>query len=1119
MRFGVLGPLEVRTDAGAEVAVPGAKVRALLAALLVADGEPVSADRLLEEVWEGDPPSRGAAALQTAASRLRRALDAAEPGARALVESGPSGYRLRAPEEAVDAAGFAALLARARTAPAPGEAAALLDEALQLWRGPALADHADAAFAAPAIARLEEQRAAALEQRAEARLAAGEHASLVGELGELVSRYPLRERLRAAHMRALYRAGRQAEALESFRSFRALLAEEIGVDPGPELERLHTAILTGDAPRPARADPWREPGPPPGGEGPRPGAGQDPAGPPDGAPGNLPAPLVEAVGREKAVAEVGAALADGRLATLTGPGGVGKTTLAVAAAGAVRERFPDGVWFAELTARDACHCDVEDIAQFVAATVGLREDVEERGGAAARPRAVSDRLVRALRGKEALILLDNCEQVVESVAGLAAVLLRGAPGLRLLATSREPLGVPGEVLHPVRPLEPPAPDAPHDPERLLDSPAVRMFAGRAAAAVPGFTVHAGNAAAVAAICTRLDGLPLALELAAARLRAMDVAELADRIGDRFRLLAAPGRGGGTARHRTLRAVIDWSWELLGAGERTVLSRVSVHAGGFPLAAAEAVCSGGPVAEGEVWEVLARLVDRSLVVAEPGQGGTRYRLLESVAAYGWERLEEDGAADRVLGLHVGHWTRFAERNAGRLRGPEQAAALAALDAERANLRLALERAAARSDAESALRLAGALGRYWYLRGRNGEAQRSLRIALGVDGAAPPQVRARARMWFAAMEYLQGRPVEAGEEARAVLEAYGRMDDPAGLAEAQALFAMLLSAARGTGTGFPSAIALTEAAQAAFRRSGDDWGLALALHARGWEELRRSDLGAAREDAEESLELFRRAGDPWGEARAADLLGVLAGIAGDHEGAARLHRSAQRLAEEIGLWPQAAEEVVRLGRVALAVRDYAEAERLHAEALARAGGDHFTGLVTMARGGLGMTARRRGDLDRAERELTAVLEVHEAEGYAAGRASLLAELGFTAEQRGDAAAARRLHLRGLAASWEAHDPRAVAQALEGLAGADALDGAGEGGTARSARGARLLGAAAAARDAAGAPQPEAERFDVDRIGTALRALLGEDRFTAEFTAGAGTPLEKASAEAEAERPPEG
>src|SRR5690606_27358982 len=356
--------------------------------------------------------------------------------------------------------------------------------------------------------------------------------------------------------------------------------EEIGVDPGPELERLHTAILTGDAPRPAPADPWRAPAPRSEREGPDPAADpapprsssadQAPPGPPAGARGNLPAPLVEAVGREKAVAEVGAALADGRLATLTGPGGVGKTTLAVAAAEAVRERFPDGVWFAELTARDACHCDVEDIAHFVAAAVGLREDVEERAGAAARPRAVTDRLVQALHGKEALLLLDNCEQVVESVAGLAARLLRGAPGLRILATSREPLGVPGETLHPVRPLDPPDPDAPADPERLLDSPAVRMFVRRAAAAAPGFTLDEGSAAAVAAICARLDGLPLALELAAARLRAMDVAELADRIGDRFRLLTASGRGGGTARHRTLRAVIDWSWELLSAGERAVL---------------------------------------------------------------------------------------------------------------------------------------------------------------------------------------------------------------------------------------------------------------------------------------------------------------------------------------------------------------------------------------------------------------------------------------------------------------------------------------------------------------------------------------------------------------------
>ncbi|MDA2804637.1 AfsR/SARP family transcriptional regulator [Nocardiopsis suaedae] len=1061
MRFGVLGPVEVRTEDGDQVAVPGAKVRSLLAALLVAEGEPVSADRLLEDLW-GVGPRGGAAPVQTAVSRLRRALEAAEPGARDRVESGPSGYRLRVGRGELDVHRFAELLERARAAPAPADTAAALDRALALWRGPALADHADAPFAAAAVARWEERRAAAREELAEARLALGEHAALVGDLDPLLRAHPLRERLRAAHMRALYLSGRQAEALESYRGFRTLLAEEVGVDPGPELERLHAEIL----------DRAVE------------GAGQ--GGPPPRK-GNLPAPIIDPVGRGEDTERV-LALVDGvRLTTLTGPGGVGKTTLALQAADRARDRFPDGVWLVELLERDHAGTDGERLAEHVAAALELRDERAESG-----VRSAADRLTTALRDRRALLVLDNCEQVSAAAGRLVERLLGAAPALRVLATSREPLGVPGESLYTVPVL------APDD--------AVRLFEERASAAAPGFALDWRNADAVAAICRRLDGLPKAVELAATRIRAMGVSELAERLDDRFRVLADPAPG---RRRRTLREVVDWSWDLLGEGERTVLRRVSVHVGPFPPEAADAVAApsayGAREDAGEdgerVWEVLARLVDRSLVEVEHRPDGTaRYRLLQTIGAYGRERLAEAGEDGRARGLHVAHWTAVAEDAAACLRGPGQRRALEALDTGGPNLGAAIERAAGDGDAESALRLAVALGWHRYLRGRNGEAVHELTLALDADGAAPDGLRGRALAWRSVLGRMCGCGDEADSDAREALRALEGSGLRAELAEARALMALVPAFADG-GEGVPAAGELAQAALDAFTALGDTWGTALALYGRGWNLLRRGDLDGARRDAEECHRLFLHTGDPWGESRGAGLLGALATIAGDYAQARRRHERAQRSAEEAGLWAAAAEGLVRLGRLALATRDLDAADRYNRQALGRLGADRCTGPATLAMGGLGMAARRRGDPDEAEAHLRPVLEVHEEEGYQAGRASTLAELGFAAEMRGDAVRARRLHLEGLEASRTTGDPRAVAQALEGLAGTDVLEGMAE-------NAARLLGTAQAAREATGAPQPATERFDVDRIAEAARAALGEERFTALYGEGMARSLEEAS-----------
>jgi len=621
VRFGVLGTLAVWTEDYSLVAVPEAKVRALLADLLLHLGRPVSADRLIDDLWGDELPVHPAGALQSKVSRLRQALENAEPGGTELVVFRPPGYLLRVAGDAVDERRFAALAGRAGTAEDPRDRAVLLADALALWRGPPLADFADAMFAQAAIARLEEQRLAALEEQAEARLALGEHSLLAGELGDLVGRHPLRERLRAAHMLALYRTGRQADAVHSYGELRGRLADELGLDPGPGLVALYQAILQ-QAPGLLGV-----PAPPTLAARPR---------------TNVPAQLTGLVGRTEAVAELRALLHDHRLVTLTGPGGVGKTRLALETAAQSADAFPDGVWLAELAGPGSARpgpAGSASPADQVLAVLGIRDD------SSLDP---ADRLADALRGSRMLLILDNCEHVIDQAAKLAALLVQAAPELRVLVTSREPLMLAGEVVWAVPPLDLPG--------------AVRLFMLRAAAAVPGFRpddLDDDNAEAVAALCRRLDGLPLALELAATRVRTLGVHELLARLDDRFRLLAT-GHRDAPARQQTLWAVIDWSWELLTEPERLVLRRLAVAADGCSLPAAETICAEDDL---DVLGLVSRLVDRSLVVPAGGPDGPRYRLLESVAAYGLRRLHDAGESGVLRERHRRYYAGLAARLLG------------------------------------------------------------------------------------------------------------------------------------------------------------------------------------------------------------------------------------------------------------------------------------------------------------------------------------------------------------------------------------------------------------------------------------------------------------------------
>ncbi|MGI5206024.1 BTAD domain-containing putative transcriptional regulator [Spirillospora sp. CA-108201] len=1016
MRFGVLGPLAVWTDAAAPVRVPETKVRTLLAVLLTRPGRPVSVDLLIDALWGDRPPRNPVGTLQARVSQLRKALEEGEPGGRGLVAASPPGYALDADPETVDAVRFTAALGGETADPLARRR--LLGDALALWRGPAFADFADAGFARAAITELEEGRLVALERHAQARLDLGEHAAVAAELAAPAARHPLRERLQALHLRALHRAGRQGEAFAGYHALRERLADELGADPGPELADLHRSMLA-DGPAPPRPAP------------------------------RLPAALDELIGREEAARRGRSLLAEHRLVTLAGPGGVGKTRLAVEIASRSVADHPDGVWMVELAGAD-------DVAGQVARALGLREE------------SAGSPLANALRGRRALLVLDNCEHVLEPVAELAGRLLAGAPGLRVLATSREPLGIAGERLELVPPLDLPGRET--APDALRESSAVRLFVVRASAASPGFVLDAGTAPWVAAICRRLDGVPLALELAATRVRALGVRELAERLDDRFRVLAG-GRHGGPARQRTLRAVIDWSWELLTGPERIALRRLAVHAGGCTLDAAEAVCGTGV-------DVLARLVDRSLVVrTEEG----RYRLLETVAAYALERLREAGEEDEFRRRHVLHYTGLAEEASERLRGPEQGHWLKLLDVEAVNLRAALANGAG-------FRLVNALAWYWYLRGRFGEARRAFAEAVSAHPQASP-ARTEAATWLTAFTMLVGEGVDSEELRQAALAEH---DDPLAKARAEWLLSHVHWAY--------GDLALNERrvdrALAVFLEQEDRWFTAAALATRAKQAVGHGDLAAMERDAVRSAALFAELGDPWGRLEASDALVRRAEITGDYDGAARLLRDGLRLAEESRMWPETSFRLSGLGRVALLTGALGEARDLHERALDLARRHMARSAEEFAEVGLGLVARARGDLDAAEKHLRARLDWLRGIGGTAGLAFVHAQLGFVAEERGDAAGALALHTEGLAAARAVGDPRAVALALEGLAGARSLAG-----DHQAAAG--LLAEAGALRTAAGAALPPAERRDVDRIAGRIRDAGGVVTITGEPWASGESP----------------
>src|SRR5580693_9521170 len=1060
----LLGPLEVRTDGdpGEIAEVAGARLRALLIMLALHPGQLVTASQLIDGLWPQEMPAGAGNALQALVSRLRRALP------EAVIESRPSGYQLNIDPRSTDIVRFEDLVAagRSQLRDDPAAAGQTLRQALALWRGPALADVADTDFGQAAIARLDELRLTAIEQRVDADLRTGNTASLVAELEGLVIAHPMREPLAARLMRALHAAGRRGAALEVFEQTRKRLVNQLGVEPSAELAALHLQILRDEPP--AESDPktpWH------------------PSNHTSRNNTNLRAELTSFVGRDAELRQVAELLGAYRLITLTGPGGAGKTRLAVEAARAELPAAPDGVWLIEL----APVTDPADVTSAVLSALGLREQALV---SPARPRRLTpeapappdelSRLLSALSAKRTLLVLDNCEHLVAAAAALADRVLAACPQVRIMATSREPLNITGEALWTVGPLTlPPDPAVTSfSAERAVvhDSASVLLLTQRARAVAPGFEVTPDNAPAVATICRALDGMPLAIELAAARLRSMAPEQIAARLGDRFQLLSSGSRTA-MPRHQTLRAVVDWSWDLLDDAERTLWRRFSVFTGGATLEAAEQVCSGSGLPADRVLDLLTALAEKSLLTVR--HDPPRYWMLEIIRAYGQERLAEAGESHEVREAHAQYFTRLAEASQDHLLRAEQLDWLEKLSADQDNLHAAIRGAVAAGDGPAAVRLAATLGWYWSLRSMKVEGAELIAEALSARGAEAAEPE------YLAVAYAMGALLAIDTPLRAAGLHW--------LDRAAALAARITDPVNPVMPLLGPLAALFGAPDPARGPVGPDvfddaagnphpWVAAMARILRGHWTLNLGQRHAQAEaDFLAAASILAELGERWAQAVAFGGLAALEGWRGEHAVAVGHYRQARDLVAAFGstedevqfrlfmvrqLWlagePEAAWDELS--------RAQPDAERL--------GLPELRAFAVYTAGDL---ARLDGRPEAAREALVRAVEMAILPDVAQQvRAVAATGLGYLAGAEGDLDAARDWHAQALADARSAADAPVIAEALTGLADLALRENDAE-------RAAELLGASVAIRGTT-----DRSVHDERRVADLARSVLGEARY---------------------------
>jgi predicted ATPase/DNA-binding SARP family transcriptional activator len=865
----ILGGVEL-LDADGQVAL-AAMPRRLLAALLARGSETASSDVLIEALWGGRGPPSAVKLLQVYVSQLRKALPAP-----ARIHTRAAGYALELAEGSLDATRFERMLDDARAVmrdPNPALAASLLHRALALWRGPAYGEFAYDEFARAEAERLEELRLAATEEQAEARLALGQHSDLLPELQALAAAQPLRERRAAQMMLALYRCGRQTEALERFSAFRMRMLDELGLEPGHELRDLQRAILEQDPTLTiASAAPI--------------------------AAAVLPASPNALLGRHREVAELSALLLrdDVRLLVLTGAGGSGKTRLALEVARATAGSFANGAAFVELA-------PLQDPALVLAAIARVLR-IESAPGEDAL-----DIVAKALRSRELLLVLDNAEHLHAATPTFSDLLAR-LPRLTLLVTSRAVLHLSGEHVYPVQPL--------------TQEPAAALFCQRAEDADARFAPSTADQQAIRRICKRLDGLPLAIELAAARTRILTPGELLERLESRLPLLTGGPRDL-PARQQTLRSTLDWSFNLLSGRERQLATRLGVFIGGFDLQAAGKVCDADI-------DGLTALVDQSLL-GRTADGPFFY--LQTIREFAFERLQESSDADEVHRRHCAFFLAVAQAaDISAVRRRSGADRLDSAAIAQHNLRAALAWTVETGSATLGLELATAMERFWVTR----DPHEGMR-------------------WF---EALLARP-----EAQAVtpkvlagaLRAYGGTTDIAGHdAAAQRLY---------------------EKSLALFDQLGDESGCAVLLHRLGISALRRSDLANASELVHRSHEIHRQAGDRWGQAQTLGALGAIARDAGEPARAVELIQASAGMAREAGVRWWESGMLAELASLALNAGCIGEAETRARESLILADeiGDR-AGRVF----GVGLLARVAAERGQPERSMSLWASIHDTDAVA-------------------------------------------------------------------------------------------------------------------------------------------
>ena len=934
----------------------------------------------------------------------------------------------------MNAVRFERLVGQARNDGDPGRVR-LLREALALWRGTAMQDiglQDSAAFDA-AVTRLEGLRLTAMEDRLDAEISLGHGVELVTELTDLVAAHPMRERLVAALMRALAAAGRDTEALLVYQRTREALADALGVDPSPELSALHVALLRGELGR--REQRWLE----------------------EGRKTNLRAELTNFVGKDADVAAVRELIAEHRLTTLVGPGGSGKTRLATETAHTLLGDLPDGAWLVELASIGADG----DVAQSALAGLGLRDAL--LGGA---PNAEPmDRLIAAIRERELLLILDNCEHVIESAAAFAHRVLGECQRLRILATSREPLGITGEALWLVEPLAWPEGDA--SPGEIESSPAVQLLRDRAGAVRRDLATDAHSLPTMVRVCRALDGMPLAIELAAARLRTMSLDQLANRLDDRFRLLTGGSRTA-LPRHKTLRAVVDWSWELLTDAERMVLRRLSVFSGGASLEAAEQVCTGDGVEQEQVLELLTALTEKSLLLTE-GDSAPRYRMLDTIKEYARDRLAEAGESDLARHAHLAYFTGLAETAEPHLRRAEQLEWLATLEAEHDNIAVALRGALAAGEAQGAMRLAAGAGWYWWLGGHKAEGIELITAAATTLGEAADEVR--AMVYALVVMFMTDGLGDQYQAEEWIHEAYRLSQRSQHRNPLLGLIAPLERMLQAPDAFLPAFEPLLD--------NEDPWVRALARLHLG---KMRIMLGQGGRDADAYLEMalaeFRVLGERWGISFALTELADRIAVRGEFAGACEYYEQAIAVVTEVG----ATEEIIRMRSRQAQLYWLLGDEASSAAAIAEAGrcAERVTWPDALAELAFSKAelARWGGNAEEAYQQLgvaTAML------GDEAERPTIRAMthdlLGYLADSLDEA---REQRVAAFQAASEAGHVPLIARALLGIADL-ALRGE------RYEQAARLLAASASVRGLPDRSQP-----DVARIEQATRRRLGETLF---------------------------